>query len=130
MDGLSRHGALSTAMKEGTAQKISNALLSGAAGVASFLFSLTAFLYITELNEQILASIVAGTFCLLISYIASERPNSESARALSALSERLLAVEDGDLVSPAPSAVKRTMPKLAAAVDQRYLRTSLHFDSI
>ena len=69
-------------MKDGTAQKISNAILSGAAGFASFLFSLTAFLYITEFNEQIVASIVAGAFCLLISYIASERPNSEIARAL------------------------------------------------
>ena len=68
-------------MKAGTAQKISNALLSGAAGVASFIFSLTAFLYLTNFNEQIVASLVAGAFCLLVSYIASERPNSESARA-------------------------------------------------
>jgi diguanylate cyclase (GGDEF)-like protein len=104
-------------MKAGTAQKISNAILSCTAGAASFLFSLTALLYITELNEKILAALVAGTFCLLVSYIASERPNSESARALSALRDRLMAVEDGDLVSPAPPAVRQTMPKLAAAVD-------------
>jgi diguanylate cyclase (GGDEF)-like protein len=39
---------------------------------------------------------------------------------LSALSERLLAVEDGDLVSPAPASVQRTMPKLAAAVDSLF----------
>jgi len=104
-------------MKEGTAQKISNALLSGAAGFASFVFSLTAFLYLTEFNEQILASVVAGAFCLLISYIASERPNSESARALAALGDRLLAVENGDLVSPAPPVVRQTMPQLAQAVD-------------
>jgi diguanylate cyclase (GGDEF)-like protein len=104
-------------MKAGTAQKVSNAILSCTAGAASFLFSLTALLYITELNEKILAALVAGTFCLLVSYIASERPNSESARALSALRDRLMAVEDGDLVSPAPPAVRQTMPKLAAAVD-------------
>ncbi|HEU5482570.1 MAG TPA: EAL domain-containing protein [Sphingomicrobium sp.] len=104
-------------MQAGTAQKISNAILSGAAGFASFIFSLSALLFITELNEKIVAALVAGTFCLLISYIASERPNSESARALSALGERLLAVEDGDLVSPAPPIVSRTMPKVAAAVD-------------
>jgi len=96
---------------------MSNAILSGAAGMASFIFSLSALLYITELNEKIVAALVAGTFCLLISYIASERPNSESARALSALGDRLLAVEDGDLVSPAPPIVRRTMPKVAAAVD-------------
>lgn len=42
-------------MKAGTAQKISNALLSGMAGFASFVFSLCAFLYITELNDQIIA---------------------------------------------------------------------------
>src|SRR5690349_22535699 len=102
---------------EGTAQKVSNALLSGVAGVASFLFSLAAFIYITSFNEKVIASIVAGAFCLLVSYIASERPNSESARALGALGDRLLAVEDGDLVSPAPASVQRMMPKLAAAVD-------------
>lgn len=104
-------------MKAGTAQKVSNAILSCAAGLASFIFSLTALLYLTEFDEKILAALVAGAFCLLISYIASERPNSESARALAALSDRLLAVEDGDLVSPAPPSVRRNMPKLAAAVD-------------
>ena len=110
-------GAQYQSMKAGTAQKVSNALLSGAAGFASFIFSLCAFLYLTNLNDQIIASIVAGAFCLLISYIASERPNSESARALAALGERLLAVEDGDLVSPPPVIVRQSMPKLAAAVD-------------
>ncbi|HEV8407346.1 MAG TPA: diguanylate cyclase, partial [Sphingomicrobium sp.] len=104
-------------MKAGTAQKISNAILSCAAGLASFLFSLGAFLYLTAFDEKILAALVAGGFCLLVSYIASERPNSESARALAALGDRLLAVEEGDLMSPAPESLKRTMPKLAAAVD-------------
>jgi diguanylate cyclase (GGDEF)-like protein len=104
-------------MKAGTAQKISNAILSCAAGFASFIFSLAALLYLTELDAKIFASIAAGTFCLLISYIASERPNSESARALSALGDRLMAIEEGDLVSPAPPVVRRNMPKLAAAVD-------------
>ena len=104
-------------MKAGTAQKISNAVLSGAAGIASFVFSLCAFLYLTNFNDQIVASIVAGAFCLLVSYIASERPNSESARALAALGDRLMAVEDGDLISPPPAVVRRNMPKLAAAVD-------------
>ena len=104
-------------MTAGSARKISNAVLSSAAGLASFIFSLTALMYLTKFDEKIIASLVAGAFCLLISYIAAERPNSENARALAALSERLLAVEDGDLVSPAPLAVQQTMPKVAAAVD-------------
>src|SRR5262245_31055827 len=109
-----------SSLKEGTAQKVSNALLSGAAGVASFLFSLIAFLYITSFNEKVIASLVAGTFCLLVSYIASERPNSESARALNALGDRLLAVEQGDLTSPTPNIVRDCMPKLATAVDSLF----------
>ena len=104
-------------MHAGTAQKVSNAILSGAAGFASFIFSLSALLYITELNEKIVAALVCGAFCLLISYIASERPNSENARALAALGDRLLAVENGDLVSPAPPIVRKVMPKVASAVD-------------
>ncbi len=107
-------------MIEGRAQKISNALLSGAAGFASFVFSLSALLYITELDQQIFASVVAGIFCLLICYIAAERPNSASSRALTALGDRLLAVEDGDLISPAPALVHKAMPKLAAAVDSLF----------
>ncbi len=107
----------STIMKDGRAQKISNAILSGTAGFASFVFSLAAFFYLTELDEQILASLSAGTFCLLICYIAAERPNTEHSRALSALADRLMAVESGDLTSPAPPLLKRTIPKLAAAVD-------------
>jgi diguanylate cyclase (GGDEF)-like protein len=109
-----------TTMKDGRAQKISNAILSGTAGLSSFIFSLMALLYITELDQKILASLVAGAFCLLISYIASERPNTEGARALSALVDRLLAVEHGDLTSPAPSILKRSLPKLAAAVDSLF----------
>ena len=107
-------------VQDGTAQKISNALLSGAAGVASFLFSLAAFLYITSFNQQLVASIVAGVFCLMVSYIASERPNSEGARALTALGDRLLAVEQGDLTSPTPRIVRDCMPKLATAVDSLF----------
>ena len=86
-------------MKAGTAQKVSNAILSCAAGLASFLFSLAALLYLREFDQKILASLVAGAFCLLVSYIACERPNSDGTRALAALGERLLAVEEGDLVS-------------------------------
>ena len=104
-------------MREGTAQKVSNAFLSGAAGLASFVFSLLAFLTITNLDGKIIASIVAGMFCLLISYIASERPNSASARALAALGDRLLAVDQGDFTTPAPRIVRETLPQLAAAVD-------------
>ncbi len=104
-------------MKAATAQKVSNAILSCIAGCASFVFSLTALLYVTQFDQKILASLVAGTFCLLVSYIASERPNSDGTRALAALGDRLLAIEDGDLVSPAPEIVRRSMPKLATAVD-------------
>jgi diguanylate cyclase (GGDEF)-like protein len=109
-----------SSQKDGAAQKVSNAILSGAAGFASFIFSLIAFLYITRFNQQVLASIGAGVFCLLVSYIASERPNSESARALSALGDRLLAVEQGDLTSPTPKSVRECMPKLATAVDSLF----------
>jgi diguanylate cyclase (GGDEF)-like protein len=36
---------------------------------------------------------------------------------LAALADRLLAIEEGDLVSPAPDSVRKAMPKLASAVD-------------
>ena len=101
--------------------------MSGAAGFASFVFSLLAFLYIKDLDGQIVASIVAGIFCLLISYIASERPNSENARALAALGDRLLAVEQGDFTSPTPRIVRDSLPKLAGAVERLFaeVRTSI-----
>ncbi len=116
-------------MTSSAAQKVSNAILSSAAGFASFVFSLSAMLYITELDGKILASLIAGTFCLLISYIASERPNAESARAMAALGERLLAVEDGDLNSPAPDSLRQTNPKLATAVDTLFAEVRSSIDN-
>ncbi len=116
-------------MKVGTAQKISNMVLSGLAGVASFVFSLYAFISLTQFPQQITAALVAGAFCLVVCYIAAERPNSESARALSALRDRLLAVEEGDLTSPAPEAVRRVMPKVAAAVDSLFAEVRSSIDN-
>ncbi|MCM8557068.1 putative bifunctional diguanylate cyclase/phosphodiesterase [Sphingomicrobium sediminis] len=115
-------------MKKATAQRLSNALLSGAAGLASFVFSLAAFLYLTELDQQIVASLVAGAFCLMVCYIASERPNSDSYRALSALGDRLLAVEEGDLTSPAPPIVHKSMPALGQAVDKLFAEVRASID--
>ncbi|WP_338504894.1 EAL domain-containing protein [Sphingomonas kaistensis] len=116
-------------MKVGTAHKISNMLLSGLAGVASFVFSLYAFITITQLPQQITAALVAGAFCLVVCYIAAERPNSEGARALAALRDRLLAVEEGDLTSPAPESVRRVMPKVAAAVDSLFAEVRSSIDN-
>src|SRR6478672_6853345 len=97
-------------IRGGSAQQFSNMLLSGLAGVASFIFSLYAFITLTQLPQQITAALVAGAFCLVVCYVAAERPNSEGARALTALRDRLLAVEEGDLTSPAPDSVRRVMP--------------------
>ena len=116
-------------LNKATAQRISNAILSGLAGVASFVFSLAAFIYIKELDEQIVASLVAGTFCLMICYIAAERPNSSGMRALSALGDRLLAVEDGDFTSPPPKVVRDNMPAVAQAVDKLFAEVRASIDN-
>jgi diguanylate cyclase (GGDEF)-like protein len=116
-------------MKVGAAHKISNMLLSGLAGIASFVFSLYVFITITQLPQQITAAVVAGAFCLVVCYIAAERPNSEGARALAALRDRLLAVEEGDLTSPAPETVRRVMPKVAAAVDSLFAEVRSSIDN-
>ncbi|WP_426267793.1 putative bifunctional diguanylate cyclase/phosphodiesterase [Sphingomonas sp. LHG3443-2] len=116
-------------MKVGAAHKISNMLLSGLAGIASFVFSLYVFITITQLPQQITAALVAGAFCLVVCYIAAERPNSEGARALASLRDRLLAVEEGDLTSPAPESVRRVMPKVAAAVDSLFAEVRSSIDN-
>ena len=103
--------------------------MSGVAGVASFFFSLVAFVFITTLDGKIIASIVAGLFCLLVSYIASERPNSANARALAALSDRLLAVDQGDFTTPAPRIVREVLPNLAAAVDGLFAEVRSSIDN-
>ena len=92
-------------------------LVSCLAGLASFVFTLTAFLILTDFNDKIAASVIIGLFALLIVWVASENPNSGHARASKALIERLLAVRSGDLTSPAPEAVRLEMPELASAVD-------------
>ena len=97
--------------------KISNRVLSVAAGLSAFALTLLGFLLLGSLNQQVAASVVFGLFALTIVYLAAERPNSEHARAVSALIDRLMAVGRGDLASPVPPALKREMPALAAAVE-------------
>src|SRR5437868_3631402 len=52
-------------MTAGTAQKISNAILSCAAGIASFLFSLTALLYLTQFDEMISEALADASSAML-----------------------------------------------------------------
>lgn len=96
---------------------ISNRLLSVLAGAAAFALTLLGFLLLGTINQQVVASLFIGLFALAIVRLAAERPNSGQERAMAALSERLLAVGQGDLASPAPEALRREVPALAAAVD-------------
>ena len=65
-------GEAISALKDGTAQKVSNALLSGAAGLASFLFSLVHYigpyadnLQLTSFTFRFVAGVIlAGLFAV------------------------------------------------------------------
>jgi diguanylate cyclase (GGDEF)-like protein len=110
--------------------KFGNVLTSICAGLASFAFTLVAFLMLKDLGEQILASVTIGLFALAIVWLAYERPNSGQARATSALIDRLLAVRSGDLTSPAPAVLQREMPALAAAVDGLFEQVRSNLDNV
>jgi diguanylate cyclase (GGDEF)-like protein len=111
-----------------TVGKISNRVLSVMAGLSAFVLTLLGFLLLGSLNQQVAASVVFGLFALTIVYIAAERPNSAHARAVAALIDRLMAVSRGDLASPAPAAVKREMPALAAAVEGLFEQVRSNLD--
>jgi diguanylate cyclase (GGDEF)-like protein len=114
----------------GTLGKISNRLLSVFAGVAACIFTFAGFLLLSGLDEQLVASMLIGMFALMLVWIAAEKPNSRHARAVSALIERLLAVRSGDLASPAPVALRREMPELAAAVDGLFEQVRSNLDNV
>lgn len=107
--------------------KVSNRLLSLFAGLAAFALTLLGFLLLSRIDLQIVASLSIGLFALTLVRLAAERPHAENARAVSALIDRLLAVNRGDLASPAPAAVKSQLPALAAAVEALFeqVRSSL-----
>jgi len=105
-------------------------VLSACAGIASFLFTLFAFLMLSEFDEQVVASVFIGLFALLIVWIASEKPNSQHARAISALVDRLMAVGTGDLKSPAPAALREHMPTLAGAVEGLFRQVRSNIENV
>lgn len=110
--------------------KVSNGALSICAGAAAFLFTLWAFLILREFNEQIMASFSIGAFALLVVWVASEKPNSRQARAVSALIDRILAVETGDLSSPSPAALREEMPALASAVEGLFEQVRCNLENV
>lgn len=110
--------------------RLTNLLLSCAAGMAAFTFTLVGFLVLRDTNEQLAASLTMGFFALSLVWIAYEKPNSSQSRAIHALIDRLLAVEHGDLSSPAPPIVQRQMPALANAVDSLFARVQINLDNV
>jgi diguanylate cyclase (GGDEF)-like protein len=71
-----------------------------------------------------------GVFALLVVWVASEKPNSGQARAVSALIDRLLAVGTGDLSSPAPTILRDEMPALASAVEGLFGQVRSNIDNV
>jgi diguanylate cyclase (GGDEF)-like protein len=111
-----------------TVGKISNRVLSVMAGLSAFALTLLGFLLLGTLNQQVVASLFIGLFALMVVHLAAERPNTAHSRAVSALIDRLLAVSRGDLSSPAPAAVARDMPALAAAVEGLFAQVRSNLD--
>ncbi|HEX2764928.1 MAG TPA: EAL domain-containing protein [Allosphingosinicella sp.] len=111
-----------------TFAKLSNRLLSLIAGLSAFALTLLGFLLLTRIDLQIVASLSIGLFALMLVRLAAERPKAEHARAVSALIDRLLAVNRGDLASPAPTAVKRQLPALATAVEALFAQVRSTLD--
>ena len=106
-----------------------NGLLPLMVGIALFSSTLCAFLYLTAFDHQLVAAIGLGAFALLVSWIALERPNSDAARACSALVDRLLQVGEGDLTSPSPDIVHRNMPAVGQAVDRLFAQVRASIDA-
>ena len=113
-----------------TLAKISNWFLSAFAGLASFIFTFLGFILLSGLDEQLVASILMGLFAVMLVWIAAEKPNSQHARAVSSLIDRLLAVRSGDLTSPTPALLRREMPALAAAVDGLFEQVRSNLDNV
>ncbi|HEY6916808.1 MAG TPA: EAL domain-containing protein [Allosphingosinicella sp.] len=109
---------------------ISSRAISWCAGISSFFLTLGGFILLRSLDQQIAMSIGIGLFALLVVWVAAEKPNSGHARAVSALIDRLLAVETGDLSSPAPPLLRSEMPRLAAAVEGLFEQVRHNIDNV
>ena len=110
--------------------KVSNGVFSVFAGGASFVFTLLAFMLVRDIDEQVVAALSIGMFALLVVWVATEKPNSRQARAVSALIDRLLAVETGDLSTPAPKVLRQEMPALASAVDGLFAQVRSNLENV
>jgi diguanylate cyclase (GGDEF)-like protein len=113
-----------------TLSRISNWILSVFAGMAAFVFTFLGFLLLSGIDQQLAASMLMGVFALMLVWIAAEKPNSQHARAVSALIDRLLAVRSGDLTSSAPPLLRREMPELAAAVDGLFEQVRSNLENV
>ena len=109
---------------------LSSRTISFCAGISSFILTLGGFVLLRSFDEQIAASIGIGLFALLVVWVAAEKPNTGHARAVSALIDRLLAVETGDLSTPAPPVLREEMPRLAHAVDGLFEQVRSNIDNV
>lgn len=111
-------------------EKFGNHLLSACAGMAAFIFTLFACIWLRNLDEKLAASLTIGLLAVMIVWVASERPSNGHARAVRALIDRLLAVGTGDLESPTPLVVRQEMPTLASAVDNLFGQVRSNLENV
>jgi diguanylate cyclase (GGDEF)-like protein len=100
------------------------------AGAVAFILALFAGFSAHAPAESIGKAVVLAIICAIMSWASAERSISSIAEAVDAAIERLARAADGDLLSPTPESVSKTMPDLANAVDGLMSQVRANLDSV
>jgi diguanylate cyclase (GGDEF)-like protein len=115
---------------EGVSLKSRAIAFAACIGATAFILALLATAGAGYESFEISRSIIVALICGVMSWASAERSIAGVAESVDAASVRIVAAAQGDLTSPTPPEVARTLPEISVALDSLFRQVRVNIDSV
>ncbi|AYJ85900.1 bifunctional diguanylate cyclase/phosphodiesterase [Sphingomonas paeninsulae] len=115
---------------EGVSLKSRAVAFAACVGATAFILALLATADAAHESVGITRALVVAIICGVMSWASAERSIAGVAESVDAASVRIVAAAQGDLISPTPAAVGKTLPEISMALDSLFRQVRANLDSV
>jgi diguanylate cyclase (GGDEF)-like protein len=115
---------------EGVSLKSRAIAFAACIGATAFILALLATANDGREGFEITRAIIVALICGVMSWASAERSIAGVAESVDAAMARIVAAAQGDLTSPTPPEVAKTLPEISMALDSMFRQVQANFDSV
>lgn len=115
---------------EGVSLKSRAVAFAACVGATAFILALLATAGAGYQSFEISRAVVVAIVCGVMSWASAQRSIAGVAESVDAASVRIVAAAHGDLTSPTPPEVAKTLPEISAALDSMFRQVQANLDSV